>query len=132
MGCLGSKLEERAVDQGETINPTGTGAGDVRQQKPKSGQRTTVFAKPVWKTDEALTFEEMKVHCSPISMHQQFIIHAGSTFAMMLCTMKHVFLCIVYTIIGSFLVNPHTQAKREVFWDTSPHYGGSRGEHRRY
>jgi len=109
MGCYGSKEFD---DQAGINDPT----GETRQHK--SGKRVKVFSKPVWKTDEALTLEAITVSKPPmhVMLHVLFalvtIMHPSRAFKLLHCLERF-----VATI----------QAKREVFWDTSPHYGGARG-----
>ncbi|GAX82502.1 hypothetical protein CEUSTIGMA_g9929.t1 [Chlamydomonas eustigma] len=70
MGCIGSK--EDVISKG--VDGT---SGDVNGEKRRYEKPAKSYSKPVWKSDEMITMEELKV-------------------------------------------------KREVFWDTQPHYGGSR------
>ena len=54
MGCLSSKEEDvrEGQQQGEVVNS----AGQTRHNK-----RTSVYSRPVWKSEEHLTLEEIKV-----------------------------------------------------------------------
>jgi hypothetical protein len=70
MGCIGSKDGE--INKGDDIADRGIQGDKCRTEKP-----IKAFSKPVWKSDEVMTIDEIK-------------------------------------------------SKREVFWDTQPHYGGSR------
>ncbi|GAX84347.1 hypothetical protein CEUSTIGMA_g11769.t1 [Chlamydomonas eustigma] len=70
MGCIGSK--------DDALNQDGSDAdGGVPGETHRPDKATKTFSKPVWKSDETMTMEEIK-------------------------------------------------SKRDVFWDTQPHYGGSR------
>jgi hypothetical protein len=70
MGCIGSKDDARENEGGDFDV-------GIPGEKRQSDRPIKAFSKPVWKSDEIMTLEEIK-------------------------------------------------SKREVFWDTQPHYGGSR------
>ena len=92
------------TEGGEVNGQTRPVAAGLAASEQDVNKRTKDYKRPVWKSEEPMTLEDIKVswymerHCTMQSMH-------------VLCSNP----CLL-------------QGKREVFWDTQPHYGGSRGE----
>lgn len=60
MGCIGSKGEDavKATSGGQVLNPV---AGGGAAEEAGGNRRTKDFKRPVWKSDEPMTLEDIKV-----------------------------------------------------------------------